>query len=47
MHIGSTDNRKNKQIYSKKNGREAPISSSVLERPGGEIESIRLCMDLL
>lgn len=31
MHIGSTDNRRNKQIYSKKNGREAPISSRALE----------------
>lgn len=47
MHIGSTDNRKNKQIYSKKNGREAPISGTVLERLGGERELIRLCVDQL
>lgn len=47
MHIGRADNRKNKQIYSKKNWKEAPISSTVLERLGGERESIRLCVDQL
>jgi len=47
MHTGSADNRKNTQIYSRKNGREAPISSTVLERLGGERESIRLCVDQL
>lgn len=36
MHVGSTDNRKNKQTYSKKNGREAPISNAILERLEGE-----------